>query len=60
MSTIGIKIMGTDLDKVQSLGSQIESVLKNVPGTKRVFAERTADGYFLDFNLKRNALARYG
>ena len=33
---------------------------KDVPGTKSVFAERTAGGYFLDFNLKREALARYG
>jgi Cu/Ag efflux pump CusA len=31
-----------------------------IPGTRSVFAERTADGYFLDFELKREALARYG
>jgi Cu(I)/Ag(I) efflux system membrane protein CusA/SilA len=35
-------------------------VLKDVPGTTSVFAERTAGGYFLDFNLKREELARYG
>ncbi len=57
---IGIKIMGADLDKVQELGVHIESVLKDVPGTKSVFAERTAGGYFLDFDLKREELARYG
>ncbi len=57
---IGIKIMGADLDKVQELGIHIESVLKDVPGTKSVFAERTAGGYFLDFDLNREALARYG
>jgi copper/silver efflux system protein len=57
---VGIKIMGSDLDKVQELGIHIESVLKNVAGTKSVFAERTAAGYFLDFNLNREALARYG
>ena len=57
---IGIKIMGADLDKVQELGIHIESVLKNVAGTKSVFAERTAGGYFLDFDLNREALARYG
>jgi copper/silver efflux system protein len=34
--------------------------LKDVPGTKSVFAERTAGGYFLDFTLKRPELARYG
>jgi Cu(I)/Ag(I) efflux system membrane protein CusA/SilA len=57
---IGIKIMGADLEKVQQLGEHIEMVLKEVPGTKSVFAERTAGGYFLDFTLKRSELARYG
>jgi Cu(I)/Ag(I) efflux system membrane protein CusA/SilA len=57
---VGIKIMGADLDKVQELGIHIETVLKDVPGTKSVFAERTAGGYFLDFDLKREELARYG
>jgi Cu(I)/Ag(I) efflux system membrane protein CusA/SilA len=57
---IGIKIMGADLQKVQELGEHIEMVIKDVPGTKSVFAERTAGGYFLDFTLKRSELARYG
>ena len=57
---IGIKIMGADLEKVQELGEHIEMLLKDVPGTKSVFAERTAGGYFLDFTLKREELARYG
>jgi Cu(I)/Ag(I) efflux system membrane protein CusA/SilA len=35
-------------------------VLKNVAGTRSVYAERTAGGYFLDFALKRDAIARYG
>ncbi len=57
---IGIKIMGADLETVQELGVHIENLLKDVPGTKSVFAERTAGGYFLDFDLKREELARYG
>lgn len=57
---IGIKIMGADLAEVQKLGEHIEMSLKDVPGTKSVFAERTAGGYFLDFMLKRDQLARYG
>jgi len=59
-SDVGIKIMGADLDKIQEIGEHIEMVLKNVPDTKNVFAERTAGGYFLDFTLKREQLARYG
>ena len=57
---VGIKIMGADLQKIQEIGEHIEMVLKDVPGTKSVFAERTAGGYFLDFTLKRPELARYG
>lgn len=57
---IGIKIMGADLAEVQKLGEHIEMSLKDVPGTKSVFAERAAGGYFLDFVLKREQLARYG
>ena len=52
--------MGADLQKIQEIGEHIEMVLKDVPGTKSVFAERTAGGYFLDFTLKRSELARYG
>ncbi len=57
---VGIKILGPDLHKIQELGAHMEMVLKDVPGTTSVFAERTAGGYFLDFNLKREELARYG
>jgi Cu(I)/Ag(I) efflux system membrane protein CusA/SilA len=57
---VGIKILGADLKMIQQLGEQIEQVVKAVPGTTSVFAERTAGGYFLDFNLRRPELARYG
>ena len=55
---VGIKIMGADLAEVQKLGEQIERSLKDVPGTKSIFAERAAGGYFIDFILKREELAR--
>jgi len=57
---VGIKILGPDLNKIQETGLHIEMVLQDVPGTTSVFAERVAGGYFLDFNLKREELARYG
>jgi Cu(I)/Ag(I) efflux system membrane protein CusA/SilA len=57
---IGIKVLGSDLGQIQQVGEQIEMALKDVPGTASVFAERTSGGYFLDFDLKRDALARYG
>ena len=57
---VGIKILGPELNKIQEMGQHIEMVLKDLPGTTSVFAERAAGGYFLDFNLKRQELARYG
>jgi Cu(I)/Ag(I) efflux system membrane protein CusA/SilA len=57
---VGIKILGSDLKEIERLGSRLETILKDVPGTRSVFAERTGGGYFLDFDLKRGELARYG
>ncbi len=57
---VGIKILGADLTTIEKIGTQLEGIIKNVPGTRSVFAERTAGGYFLDFNLRRDQLARYG
>ena len=57
---VGIKILGPDLQTIEKLGTQLEGMLKTVPGTRSVFAERAAGGYFLDFTIKRDQLARYG
>jgi copper/silver efflux system protein len=57
---VGLKIHGDDLEKIQEIGTQVEAVLPSVHGTRSVFSERTAEGYFLDFNWNRDALARYG
>jgi len=57
---LGIKVLGSDLGQIQQVGEQIEMALKDVPGTTSVFAERTSGGYFLDFDIKRDELARYG
>jgi Cu(I)/Ag(I) efflux system membrane protein CusA/SilA len=57
---VGVKIFGPDLAQIERIGAQIEGVLPSVPGTRSVFAERVGGGYFLDFDLKRDQLARYG
>lgn len=57
---IGIKVLGDDVKTIEELGTQVEGILKNVAGTRSVFAERAAGGYFLDFDIKREELARYG
>jgi len=57
---VGLKIQGSDIQKIQEIGRQVEGVLSAVPGTRSVFAERTGDGYFLDVQWDRNALASFG
>ena len=57
---VGIKIYGADINEIERIGTEIERSLPAVPGTRSVFAERTSGGYFLDFDWKRDELARYG
>jgi Cu(I)/Ag(I) efflux system membrane protein CusA/SilA len=57
---VGIKIYGSNLDEIEKIGTQIEQALKGVPGTRSVYAERVTGGYYLDFDIKRDQLARYG
>ena len=57
---VGVKIFGPDLQKIEEIGKQIEMVVQSVPGTRTVFAERVTGGYYLDFELKREEIARYG
>jgi Cu(I)/Ag(I) efflux system membrane protein CusA/SilA len=59
-TAVGIKVLGPDLSVVQSIGEKIERLLKDVPGTRSVIAERTAGGYFMDVTWNRDALAHYG
>jgi Cu(I)/Ag(I) efflux system membrane protein CusA/SilA len=57
---VGIKIYGSDIKKIEDLGTRIEALLPKVQGTRSVFSERTSGGYFLDFKWNRDELARYG
>ncbi|HAU0830162.1 TPA: efflux RND transporter permease subunit [Legionella pneumophila] len=59
-TAVGIKIFGPDIKKIEAIGKEIEMVAKDVPGTSTVYAERVAGGYFLDFEINRDQLARYG
>jgi Cu(I)/Ag(I) efflux system membrane protein CusA/SilA len=57
---VGIKIFGPDLQEIEKIGTHLETVLKDVPGTRSVYAERVSGGYFLDFDIQREEIARYG
>jgi copper/silver efflux system protein len=57
---VGLKIAGADLKVIEEIGGEVESLLAGVQGTRNVFAERTGGGFFLDFDWRRDELARYG
>ncbi|MGD0021866.1 MAG: CusA/CzcA family heavy metal efflux RND transporter [Smithellaceae bacterium] len=57
---VGIKILGPNLEEIEKIGMNLEHHLRDVPGTRSVYAERVATGYFLDIVIKRDSIARYG
>jgi Cu(I)/Ag(I) efflux system membrane protein CusA/SilA len=57
---VGIKLAGPDLNTLEKLGKDIEAVMREVPGTLSVYAERVMGGNYLDFSIDRDAIARYG
>jgi Cu(I)/Ag(I) efflux system membrane protein CusA/SilA len=57
---IGIKVYGPKLEEVSRIGQEIEKHISMVPGTRSAFAERVSEGYYLDFNVRRDAVSRYG
>jgi len=57
---VGIKVFGKDLNTIERLATEIESVVKTVPGTASAYAERIIGGYYVDIDIKREEAARYG
>ena len=57
---VGIKIFGPRLDAINDIGAQVEGAIGSVRGTRNVFAERVTGGYYVDFTIKRDQIARYG
>ena len=57
---LGIKLYGDDLNKLQKVAESIEKKLQNMPESLSVFADRVANGYYLNIKIDKNKLARYG
>jgi len=59
-SPLGLKIAGPNLQVIQDLGAQVERLLRDVHGTRSIFAERMNDGRYIDVQWDRDQLARAG
>jgi len=57
---VGVKIAGPDLAELERLGEKVEAILSGEPGTLSVYAERVVGGNYLDFDIDRREIARYG
>ena len=57
---VGVKLSGPDLRVLEDLGSRVEAVVRDVPGTRSAYSERAMGGNYLNFNVRRDAIARYG
>jgi Cu(I)/Ag(I) efflux system membrane protein CusA/SilA len=57
---VGIKIAGPELDVIQGIGKQLETILKAVEGTASVYSERVAGGRYIKVDIQREKAARYG
>jgi Cu(I)/Ag(I) efflux system membrane protein CusA/SilA len=57
---VGVKVYGADLKQIENIGKQLEQIIGRVPGTRSVYGERVSGGYFVDFDIDRAAIARYG
>jgi len=57
---VGIKVAGPDLAELERIAGQIEALIRRVPGTSSVFAERVMGGNYVEIDIDREAIARHG
>jgi Cu(I)/Ag(I) efflux system membrane protein CusA/SilA len=57
---VGVKVGGPDLNVLQQISKDIEQAMKTMPETLSAFGDRAVGGYFLDFEIRRREIARYG
>jgi Cu(I)/Ag(I) efflux system membrane protein CusA/SilA len=59
-SPLGIKVSGADLAEIDRVATEIERLVKDVPGVTSALAERVTGGRYIDVRIDRAAAARYG
>ncbi len=59
-SPLGIEVLGDDLEAIEKAAIAVEHAVSKVPGTRSAFAERGTGGFYIDFQVDREAAARHG
>jgi Cu(I)/Ag(I) efflux system membrane protein CusA/SilA len=57
---VGIKLMGDNLDTLNTLGAQVQAIVQKLPGTLSAYSEKVTGGNYFDFIIDRREAARYG
>jgi len=57
---IGIKVAGDDLKIINTISQEIENLVRDIPGTSSVFADRVQGGKYIEIEPNRKLLAKYG
>jgi Cu(I)/Ag(I) efflux system membrane protein CusA/SilA len=57
---LGIKVQGPNIDEIERLAGQIQSVLATMPQQRSIFAERISQGFYVNVEVNREEAARYG
>ncbi|HKT50138.1 MAG TPA: CusA/CzcA family heavy metal efflux RND transporter [Candidatus Angelobacter sp.] len=57
---VGLKVQGPNLDQIQQIGAQIQQTLAGIPEMRSAFAEKVAQGFYINIEVNRDEAARYG
>jgi Cu(I)/Ag(I) efflux system membrane protein CusA/SilA len=57
---VGIKIQGPNLEGIQQIGARVQQILGSLPQMRSIFAERVAEGFYVNIEVNRAEAARYG
>ena len=57
---VGLKIQGPNVEEIQLAGTQLQQILGSIPELRSVFAERVAEGFYINVEVNRLEAARYG
>lgn len=57
---VGLKIQGPNVEGIQQAGTQLRQILGGIPELRSVFAERVAEGFYVNVEVNRPEAARYG
>lgn len=57
---VGLKVQGPNLQGIQQVAASIQQILSAMPEVRSVFAEKVAEGFYVNIQVNRAEAARYG